>query len=149
MDETLYTAYLKGVLMLSERGIWHHEGTRFSNQKVSKLFHRSIQWNQDEQQYYVCIGKGRATFDCEDTAYFVSTLNDTTDPWTITLLDDTTEELKPDTLHLGPADQIYCEVKGSHRARFMRNAHQILLEHAVNDDTVHINGEDVRLVMQP
>jgi hypothetical protein len=145
MDEAIYTAYLTGVLTLSEHGVWHHEGVPFSNQKLSSLFHRSIVWSPTEKSYVVRIGKGQATFTCEDTAYFVSGLNTDAKPWEITLADGAVEELDAHSLHTGEHHQIYCTVKNGHRARFMRNVHQQLLEYAVDESTILVDGKRVLL----
>jgi len=145
MDTPLYTAYMKGSLKLTKLGEWWHDGAPFEHTKLISLFHRSIVWDEEENEYYVQIGKGRASFDCEDTAFFVSVLMDESDPWKVVLADETQEPLQTSTLRLGSEDQMYCTVKDTHRARFKRSAHQTLLQHAISDDSLLINGETVTL----
>lgn len=144
-DEILYTAYLKGNLALSKNGIWFYNGTPFTNPQIISLFHRSIVWDEAEKNYFVQIGQGRATFTCEDTAYFVQELHDSSAPWSVTLLDGTTETLAAETLLVGNEGQIYCSVKGGLRARFLRNVHQQLLIHTISNDTLLVAGQRIKL----
>lgn len=148
MDEALYTAYLDGSLLLTERGQWIHNGTPFTNRNLISLFHRSIIWNEEESRYFIRIGKGQATFLCEDTAYFVSGLCDQKSPWEVVLLDGSREHLRSDTLYQGADHQIYCLVKGGHPARFLKNTHQILLEHVLDNQKLLIDGEEISLIQR-
>ena len=145
MEEAIYTAFLKGSLKLSKTGEWWHNGKPFTNKKLSDYFHKSIFWRENEQDYVIRIGKQQATFDLEDTPFFVLTIDQSVVPWKITLSDGTTEELSPTSLSLGPEDQIYCLVKTTHRARFSRAAHQLLLAHAMSEDEIAVAGKTVKL----
>jgi hypothetical protein len=136
----MYTAYLKGSLKLSKIGEWRHNGEPFQNQKVSDLFLRSVVWDDDAQEYFIQIGAQRASFDCEDTAFFISDLEDGAIPWNVKISDATTEVLKPETLTVGSENQIYCLVHATHRARFSRSAHQALLRHAISETSISVNG---------
>ena len=144
-EEPIYTALLKGSLKLSRFGEWWHNGTPFKNQKLSELFHRSIVWSEGEKGYFVKIGNNRASFDLEDTAYFVVGLDDAVLPWRITLADGSVEPLVPATLKLGAENQVYCRVKGQHSARFTRAAYQLLCEHALDERSLRVGGEVVQL----
>lgn len=144
----MYTAYLQGSLKLAATGEWRHNGEPFQNQKLSELFSRSIVWDQSAGQYFVQIGQQRAAFDCEDTAYFVLSIDDKEVPWSLHLSDGRTEALRPTTLCSGPENQVYCTVHETHRARLSRPAHQILLQHAVSDDSILIGGAEYRLRLE-
>ena len=139
-DEILYTANLTGSLRLSNNGEWFHNGVRFQNDRLAKLFHRSIEWDDKEQQYFVRIGKQRARFDKDDTAYFVVAIDDTLDPWGLILADESHETLNIESLARGKEEQVYCTVKGSHRARLTRQAYQVLVEHVVDEEHVAIGS---------
>lgn len=143
----LYTAYLQGSLTLTARGEWRHEGAPFTNHAVIALFTRSIAF--EDGAYYVRIGPQRAAFTCEDTAYFVVELLDETSPWRVKLADGSEEPLDAASLALGTEDQIYCTVKGSHRARFIGGSHQRLLAHAVSDSALRIDGREVAPRREP
>jgi hypothetical protein len=136
---------MEGSLRLSATGEWWHEGTPFSHPELMKLFHRSIVWDETAQRYMVKIGVGVAHFTLDDTAYFVAEILEAPDRWQVTLFDGTTELLEPETLSVGAAHQIYCRVKGGHRARFSRAAHQHLMRHALSDTEIEIAGEKIKL----
>lgn len=91
-------------------------------------------------QYTLRIGKGRAFFKCEDTAWFVTALKDKTSPWEIILSDGSTEVLNPKSLCIGKTDQIYCIVKGNHLARLKRNVVQQVLEYAEGENSILIDN---------
>ena len=145
MDEVQYQAYLKGVLRLDARGTWFHNGVAFSNKKVRDLFFRSIVWREDIQEYVVRIGKGDAHFDCEDTAYFVTDIDTADAPWNLYLTDGSQELLNPHTLQQGAEHQLYCTLQSGHRARFMQNCHQHILEFCEQDDAIRIGAELVQV----
>lgn len=143
--EQQYIAYLQGSLRLAGDGTWWHQGASFTNQKVANLFSRSVVWDEGRQRYILKIGKGCALFACEDTAYFVLQIDDRSSPWRIELSDGSSEPLHPETVCSGAENQIYCLVKGKHRARFSRGAHQILLQYTQDDRHLMLDGKLVTL----
>ena len=145
----MYTAYLKGSLKLSKTGEWWHNGQPFQNQKVSDLFTRSLVWDESAAEYFIQIGTQRASFDCEDTAFFITSIDDTVSPWTIAISDGTTETLRGDNIEIGDEQQLYCIVHGSHRARLTRSAHQALLCHVESDSSIVIDGTVYRIKKAP
>lgn len=146
----IYTAYLEGSLVLTAEGQWFHEGSPFTNERVIDLFFRSIVWDEAQARYLIRVGdQQQATFRCEDTAYFVIQIHDSPDGPLISLNDGSTEPLRTDTLFLGEVGQIYCTVKGNHRARLSRNVHQELLEHAIDEHTISVCGRTVALHSRP
>ncbi|MBX7139269.1 MAG: DUF1285 domain-containing protein [Oligoflexia bacterium] len=146
MTEIRYTAYLEGHLRLSKTGEWWHEGRKFENQRLADHFSRAIVWDEQERRYFIQIGAQRASFDCEDTAYFVDALSVGESCWTAALSDGTSEQLDPTSLSIGAEHQIYCLVKARrHRARFSRAAHQVLLQQLGDDGLLIIGGSKIRL----
>jgi hypothetical protein len=133
-----YTALLEGSLTLTKHGSWVHEGVPFSNPKVSDLFHRSVVWDTERKCPVVRLGAQQATFTCEDTPYFVAALRTDTMPWRIVLAGGSEEPLVPESISIGNEEQFYCRAKGTFRARFMRAAHQSLLEYVVDENTLRI-----------
>lgn len=141
MNFSGYTAYLDGSLKLDKFGQWWHQGRPFQNNKLSIFFHRSIIWEPSDARYMLQIGQQRATFTCEDTAYFVMRLLDQQSPWRIELNDQSTENLAARSLSIGAENQFYCLVKeGQHRARFAREAYQALLSYIVDESSLRIDG---------
>jgi len=146
VSKAIYTAYLEGSLKLSKTGEWWHEGRPFANLRLAELFHHSIVWAEVEKRYFVQIGQQRASFDCEDTAYFVLQVDETATPWQLSVSDGSTEQLDPKSLSLGLEDQIYCTIKGFHRARLSRSAHQQILTHVVSENQLSIGGQTIIMV---
>ncbi|MCO6430249.1 MAG: DUF1285 domain-containing protein [Deltaproteobacteria bacterium] len=147
MSDIDYTANLSGSLRLSSNGIWIHEGEPFQNEKLAKLFHRSIVWDAKENRFYLQIGRQRAAFSWEDTVYFVTSVDLSGDP-VITLADETQETLNLSSMICGSDGSIYCTLRSGHRAKFLRNSHQQLIRHAVDDRRLFINGIVVNLLKE-
>jgi len=137
---------LSGSLRLSAEGKWFHDDHEFTNEKLIDLFFRSIVWNEDRNGYILQVGKFSALFNCEDTPYFVLKLEGKDEEWKILLSDKTTENFIPSTLSFGGQNQAYCTVKGAHKARFTRGAHQTLLEHACSETTLKFGSQIVRVI---
>lgn len=135
-----YTAYMEGTLRLSATGEWWHEGRPFTHPELSKLFHRSIVWDEKTQRYVVKIGVGIAYFSYDDTAFFVAEIVEGPREWQVVLFDGSREALLPSTLSVGHENQLYCLVKGGHRARLSRSAHQHLMRYARSDTELEIAG---------
>ena len=148
MDELLYTAYLDDSLCLDQFGTWLHDGKPIQHPRIVDLFHKSVAWSEKEEKYYLVIGQGRASFSLQDTPYFVSALLDENNPWKIRLIDGSEEELSLESLCSGADDQIYCTVKNTHRARFLRSPHQRLLSYVVDDEHLQIGNQKVKLAQQ-
>lgn len=140
MSRPHYTAYLEGSLRLSATGEWWHEGVPFTHPELIRLFHRSIVWDDASASYLIRIGNAAAYFTCEDTAFFVASIQTAHVPWEVTLYDETIEPLDPATLSIGADNQVYCRVKGGHPARFCRAAHQDLLAYTRDETTLLIGG---------
>lgn len=139
-DQILYTADLSGDLVLDEEGNWHHDQTPFSNLKLASLFHRSIVWNEQKQRYVIRLAKGEADFTIEDVPFFVADLEPLQSGIQVTLLSGTQYQLQPETLQIGSKNQIYCQIKGGHLARFRRSAHQQLACYVSGDREIQIAG---------
>lgn len=141
----MYTAYLKGSLKLSKTGEWWHNGQPFQNVRVSELFTRCVVWDEQAGDYFIHIGAQRAAFDREDTAFFVTVLDDSTIPWTVHVSDESSEALAPEKLSIGSENQIYYPVHDKHPARLTRAAHQTLLRYVGDDSAVIIAGRTYKL----
>lgn len=143
--EIVYIAQLKGSLELSSEGVWIHNGTPYQNEKLSEMFSRSIIWDEKGGEYLVEIGNQRATFTCHDTAYFVRSIDDNGKDWVLQLSDGTSETLSPTSLEIGANDAIYCIVHQTHKAKFLKSAHQMLAKYVASDNTLNINGQIITL----
>ena len=143
--ETLYTAMLEGSITLDRHGIWYHNGDVLKHKRLAQFLHRHVVWDKELETYVIRYGKGRATFSYDRCVYFVKALDTNTSPFSITLLDDTSEELNYHSLRIDSAHRIYCTVKGGHDACFLRSPHQVLLQYAVSDHSLYLDGSNIPL----
>lgn len=149
MVEIAYTAYLEGSLQLTAAGEWIHNGVPFQNSSVIALFNRSVVWDPHDARYYVRIGKQQATFRCDDTAFFATALEQTRSPWRIVFSDGREEELLSARLSQGSAHQLYYKRSfDGQYARCSRGVHQQLVEHALDESTLRIDGVPARIPLR-
>lgn len=136
---------LEGELVLNAQGSWVHNGTLFTNKNLADLFYRSVTWDEKEKSYILKIAHFRARFRCEDTPYFIENFNDLTTPWRVTLCGGMQEDLNPSGFSIGKENQIYLKLSSGHLARLTRPAHQTLLAHAIDEESIDICGTNVKI----
>jgi len=144
-QKELPLALLGESLTLSKYGIWYHNGEEFTHTGLIRLFHRSIVWQREKERYLLKIGEMMATFTLEDTAYFVRQLDQSKNHWQITLLDDRSFPFDPTKLTIGRENQFYSIIYDgvtNHRCRWLRAAHQSLLEHACSESAISYQGKE-------
>lgn len=137
---------LSGSLRLSEEGIWFHDDHPFTNEKLIDLFFRSVVWDEEKNSFVLKIGQYGAVFKCEDTPFFVRSIEGKDSDWEIHLSDSTVERLDPTTIFFGSKNQAYCKIKRGHLARFTRSAHQSLMTHVEGDNTLRFGSEIVKVI---
>lgn len=145
MTEIDYTADLSGSLRLSAEGEWYHNGTKFQNDKLARLFHRSIVWDDATQSYFLQIGRQRAVFDYDDTVFFVVALDESKNPCQITLADGSVQNFNSNSLKLGEKNQFYCTLENGMRARLLRGVHQHLSEKIGEDGILRLGDSEILL----
>ncbi len=145
MKEIAYTAYLQGSLRLDQAGTWWHNDVAFENPKVSLLFHKSIVWDVEAQDFVLRIGHERAFFTHAQQVFFVRALLDQESPSQILLYNETTEPLQVESLRLADNDQVLCQLSSGHTAVFTRKAYQHLLTHLIDGTTFLIDGKRITL----
>lgn len=140
--EQLFTSYMGEELFLNREGEWFHEGTRFTHKKLAQLFHRSIQWDEELEQYVLRIGRGRATFSHEGYVRFITSLSEEHDTLTAHFADGTTSTLIPEQVCMTtcPTATFILNPPSHPRARFTRTAHQQLLQHAESENSIRIGN---------
>jgi len=145
------TALLEGSLLLSEEGVWFHEGERFTHTNIIELFNRSICWDDASDRFVVRVKSSQATFQIEDTAIFVKRIFDNNSPWVVELSNSTSAPLVPSNLRVGASNQVYLLVAVpicSHGtitcpARLSRSAHQQLLSYTLDQDALKVDGQRI------
>lgn len=145
IDETLpplVQAFLRQggkleTILLRDDGEWRHEGCRFENPKIIKLFSRSVA-RTPGGTWILQIGRFTYPITVEGCGYFVERVRwpDGDDALPeLTLSDETTEALDPTSLQYEPGGRLTCAIKGGeHRARFKKTAYYALAERVVVDD---------------
>ena len=139
MTDIVYTAKLEGSLRLSRDGEWFHNEMPFENKKLHDFFLKSVVWDEPAQQYFIEIGAQRATFTHEGYVYFAVSLDDSADPWSLSLSNGRTLALNPQTLASDKNGGIYC-LDGNHKVLVLRAAYQILARHVISDTEIEILG---------
>ncbi|MFW5968001.1 MAG: hypothetical protein ACOCV2_10810 [Persicimonas sp.] len=131
-------------IRLDATGKWTHEGLDFENPKIIDLFSRSVD-RTPGGTWVLEIGRFTYPITVEDAGFFVERIDLSQSPPLLSLSDDTTEELDPNTLAYEPEGRLYCTVKdGEFRARFKRPAYYALAERFVEEDgevAVELGGE--------
>ncbi len=131
----LYTSYLEEELYLRSDGVWHHNGSAFTHKKLSLLFHRSIQWDNELKKHTLRIGLGRATFKHDGYVQFVSSLTERDGEVFVKLLDESEKVLDFTKLRIA-TDGVFLLINQDTPlpARFLRTAQQLLLAYANSEN---------------
>lgn len=130
-------------IRLDDRGRWTHEGLDFENQRIIDLFSRSVD-RTEGGTWVLEVGRFTYPITVDDVGFFVERFDDTSNPPTVKLSDETEEKLNVDTLEYEPGGRLYCTVKnGRFRARFKRDAYYDAAEYVVeeNDSLVFEYGD--------
>jgi hypothetical protein len=124
MARTGFYAIESGRISFRHDGRWYSDEEPIQNPRIEALFSRSIRRAADGL-WYLQVGDERAPITVEDTPYVIRTIEDGPDGSITLLLNDwSREQLDPSTLEVGPANVLYCCVKGGEfRARFLRPAY--------------------------
>ncbi len=117
-------------IRLDKFGQWWHRGIRFENQKIARLFSRSV-GRTEGGTWVLNVGRFTYPIDVEDTGLFVERWQvDPAGGITLTLSDESTETLLADTLRFDPDGGLLCAVKaGKFDARFLKTPYYHLADH--------------------
>lgn len=129
-----FTAIGSGTITFGKDGLWYSDGELIPNRAIRRLFSRTLQVLPDGRARLE-LGEDKAWVIIEDTPWVVSHVEgDPVTGFVLLLNDETREPLDADTLRVGPAEVLYCRVKGgAHPARFLRPAYYELMRHLETD----------------
>ncbi len=104
-------------------GRWYADGQPIANPRIADLFSRHVRRAPDGG-YILHIGPETAPIIVDDTPYVViGTRSGGEGGIAVELNDGSIEALDAESLQVGPANVLYCRVKGgTERARFLRPA---------------------------
>jgi len=115
------------MIYVDKEGRWFHKGAPIIHRGLLALFYKSL--DMDEQGAYILKLEDQVCrLDVEDTPYVVvrtdfisGSADGDKDRFVLRLIDDTKEDLAPETLSIGPDHVLYCKIRGGKfRARFLR-----------------------------
>jgi hypothetical protein len=138
--------------VLHRDGSWSHEGVRFTNARLRRLFDRSVRYLPDQGKYVVQVGRFRGQIEVEEAAFFVRAYH--AGSGRIALSDGSEETLDPASLRSSPADgALLCDVKRDVAppglpARFTHSAQADLLaavEDGASGPWLRVGGRQVPL----
>ncbi|MCZ6781855.1 MAG: hypothetical protein O7G30_00960, partial [Proteobacteria bacterium] len=102
-------------LRLHRDGRWSHGGEPILNERLRRVFDRSVRYLPDEDKYVVQIGHFRGEIGVEEAAFFVRSVD--ADRGTVRLSDGSEESLDIGSLRLAMSDGAWlCTVKRPLRA---------------------------------
>jgi hypothetical protein len=141
------------MIYVDKDGKWFHKGAPIIHRDLLALFYKSL--NVDEHGQYIIKFKDQiCRLDVEDTPYVVLTTDFVPDPsheekdrFVLNLIDDSQEDLVPETLWIGPGHVPYCKISGGKfKARFSRAAYYQLTQYLQEDPVsgqyfISLNGE--------
>ncbi len=115
------------MIYVDKEGAWFHKGAPIIHRELLVLFYQCLSLDE-EGRYIITLKDQVCRLDVEDTPFvilradFVPARRDgQTERFVLHLIDQTKEELVPETLSIGPGHVLYCKVKaGEFAARFLR-----------------------------
>ena len=135
-------------ILIDKEGQWFYRGAEMQRREIVRLFYNHI--SMDDSGRYVLEWAGeRCLLEVEDTAYVVTRVAADAE-FNLTLSDDRTETLAPETLYVGEENVLYCLVRGGFPARFTRPAYYQLAAHVEEKDGAYFlpaGGKRYRIKM--
>jgi len=129
-----FTAIHSGPITFGRDGRWYCDGEPIRNRAICRLYARAMTVDPDGTAR-LQLGEERAMVRLEDTPWVVVGVDgDPARGFVVRLNDETSESLDATSLRIGPDHVLYCRVKGSHEARFLRPAYYALMRHVEPDE---------------
>jgi len=124
------------MIYVDKEGCWFHKGAPIIHRELLLLFYQCL--CMDEQGHYIIKFKDQVCrLDVEDTPFVVLRTDlvragkgGEKERFVLHLIDDTKEDLAPETLTIGADHVLYCAIReGKFRARFLRPSYYQLAQH--------------------
>jgi hypothetical protein len=124
------------MMFVDKEGTWFHKGAPIIHRELLLLFYQSL-YQDEEGRYIIRIKDQVCTLDVEDTPFVILRAEFTAprddekkDRFILHIIDDTKEDLDPETLSIGAGNVLYCKIRGGRfTARFSRPSYYQLAEH--------------------
>ena len=117
------------MIYIDKNGKWFHKGAEMIHRGIVNEFYRNM-ITDSHGEYIIVLGEEKCFVEVEDTPFIVNRVEldraEKTDKEQIILylIDDTQENLDPDTLSVGEQNVLYCRIKdNTFKTRFSRAAY--------------------------
>lgn len=127
-------------IFVDKDGQWFHHGALILNRDLIALFYQSLHVDTDGR-YLIKLKDQICRLEVEDTPFVIVRTDlisgsspGQKDRVVLRIIDDTEEELDPETLWIGPDNMMYCRIRqGRFKARFLRAGYYQLARHIKED----------------
>lgn len=124
------------MIYVDKEGTWFHKGAPLIHRELLLFFYQCL-YQDDEGRYIIRLKDQVCCLDVEDTPFVILRTEFSAagsdggkDCFILHLIDDTREELEPETLSIGADNVLYCKIRGGRfTARFSRPSYYQLVEH--------------------
>jgi len=124
------------MIYVDKDGAWFHKGAPIIHRELLLLFYRCL-CVDELGRYIIKFNDQVCRLDVEDTPFVILSTDfvragaeGEKNRFILHLIDDTKEELAPETLTIGPDHVLYCKIRnGKFRARFSRPSYYQLAQH--------------------
>ena len=115
------------MIYIDKEGKWFHKGIEMIHKGIVNEFYRSLATDSDGE-YLIVMGNEKCLVEVEDTPFIITRVEFENaaegERIVLSLIDDTKENLDPDTLSVGEDNVLYCRIKNNtFKARFSRAAY--------------------------
>ncbi len=143
-------------LRIDKEGRWFYRGEEITHRKTYLLFSKNLT-RDPSGQIIVKVGREQCAVDVEDAPFIVRTIGTkqsatgAIEQIALTLNDESSEPLRPETLHIHADNAPYCRVRGGmFEARFSTQAYQLLFPFIEHDEKgnrffITIGGKEYNL----
>ncbi|MFH1491035.1 MAG: DUF1285 domain-containing protein [Pseudomonadota bacterium] len=141
-------------IRIDKEGRWYHNGTEMIHRDFIRLFYEHLE-REESGRYLIRLGDECCYVEVEDTPFVVLSVTHQNpgeaekEAFRLSLSDDSSEKLTPETLSVGDGHVLYCRVKDcSYPARFARPAYYQLAEHIMEEKGSYflpLNGKKYKI----
>ena len=115
------------MIYIDKEGKWFHKGIEMIHKGIVNEFYRSLATDSNGE-YLIVMGNEKCLVEVEDTPFIITRVEFENaaegERIVLSLIDDTKENLDPDTLSVGEDNVLYCRIKNNtFKARFSRAAY--------------------------
>ena len=123
------------LIYIDKNGKWFHKGIEMINKGIINEFYRSLSTGSCGE-YLIIRGEEKCYLEVEDTPFIITRVEfnnagrSAEESILLYLIDDTRENLDPDTISVGDENVLYCSIRNkAFKARFSRAAYYQLASH--------------------